>query len=45
VEDREEEGSEDGDEGLRASVWAGRRLVSDWNGFLKGCEREGVARV
>ncbi|OAL51255.1 DUF1671-domain-containing protein [Pyrenochaeta sp. DS3sAY3a] len=27
-----------------ASIWAGRRLVTDWNRFLGGCEREGVAR-
>jgi hypothetical protein len=25
------------------STWAGRRLVTDWNQFLTGCEREGVA--
>ena len=25
------------------STWAGRRLVTDWNLFLSGCEREGVA--
>jgi hypothetical protein len=34
----------DGDEGGKASVWAGRRLVGDWEGFLRGCEREGIAR-
>jgi len=28
----------------RKSVWAGRRLVRDWNEFLGGLEREGVAR-
>jgi hypothetical protein len=28
---------------VNKSVWAGRQLVSDWNGFLRGCEREGVA--
>ncbi len=27
-----------------SSVWAGRRLVTNWNQFLSGCEREGVAR-
>jgi hypothetical protein len=26
------------------STWAGRRLVLDWNQFLSGCEREGVAK-
>jgi hypothetical protein len=31
-------------EAFRASVWAGRRLVSDWGRFLGGLEREGVAR-
>lgn len=31
------------DQGTKASIWAGRRLVTDWTGFLKGCEREGVA--
>lgn len=25
------------------STWAGRRLVTDWGAFLRGCEREGVA--
>ena len=30
-------------EGLGSSVWAGRRLVTDWGSFLRGCEREGVA--
>jgi hypothetical protein len=33
-----------GDEGGKASVWAGRRFVGDWEGFLRGCEREGIAR-
>jgi hypothetical protein len=33
-----------GAEEAKKSVWAGRQLVSDWNGFLRGCEREGVAR-
>ncbi|KAF1851065.1 DUF1671-domain-containing protein [Cucurbitaria berberidis CBS 394.84] len=28
-----------------ASTWAGRRMVTDWNQFLMGCEREGVARL
>jgi hypothetical protein len=41
-------GGNSGDEGreeeVKKSVWAGRRLVSDWNGFLRRCEREGVAR-
>jgi hypothetical protein len=32
-------------EAFRASVWAGRRLVSDWGRFLGGLEREGVARL
>ncbi|KAF2854282.1 DUF1671-domain-containing protein [Plenodomus tracheiphilus IPT5] len=31
--------------GCGASSWAGRRMVKDWNSFLSGCEREGVARV
>ncbi|KAH7390462.1 peptidase family C78-domain-containing protein [Pyrenochaeta sp. MPI-SDFR-AT-0127] len=38
----QESGSED--VRLQASVWAGRRLVTDWTQFLTGCEREGVAR-
>jgi hypothetical protein len=25
------------------STWAGRRLVTNWNQFLSGCEREGIA--
>jgi hypothetical protein len=25
------------------SIWAGRRLVMDWDQFLSGCEREGIA--
>ncbi|KAI8940727.1 hypothetical protein NX059_001992 [Plenodomus lindquistii] len=28
-----------------ASAWAGRRMVKDWNTFLRSCEREGIARV
>lgn len=32
------------EEEYRASVWAGRRLVTNWNMFLRGLEREGVAR-
>jgi hypothetical protein len=28
----------------RKSEWAGRRYVGDWQGFLSGCDREGVAR-
>lgn len=28
---------------VKASIWAGRRLVTDWSQFLGGCEREGVA--
>jgi hypothetical protein len=31
-------------ESPKSSVWAGRRLVTDWGSFLKGCEREGIAR-
>ena len=27
------------------SIWAGRRMVTDWNQFLGSCEREGVARM
>jgi hypothetical protein len=41
-------GGNSGDEGMKEeakkSVWAGRQLVSDWSGFLRRCEREGVAR-
>ncbi|KAF5844601.1 hypothetical protein GGP41_007674 [Bipolaris sorokiniana] len=33
------------EEGGKSSVWAGRRLVTDWSSFLRGCEREGVAPV
>lgn len=29
---------------LEKSEWAGRRYVGDWEAFLRGCEREGVAR-
>ncbi|KAH7553148.1 hypothetical protein BM1_08121 [Bipolaris maydis] len=29
----------------RSSVWAGRRLVTDWSSFLRACERDGVAPV
>ncbi|KAF2026638.1 DUF1671-domain-containing protein [Setomelanomma holmii] len=32
------------EERYRASVWAGRTLVTDWGRFLGECEREGVAR-
>jgi hypothetical protein len=28
---------------VSTSTWAGRRLVKDWNQFLSGCEREGIA--
>jgi hypothetical protein len=28
---------------VSTSTWAGRRLVTDWNQFLSGCEREGIA--
>lgn len=34
-----------GEEAGKSSVWAGRRLVTDWSSFLRGCEREGVASV
>lgn len=27
-----------------SSLWAGRRLVANWNQFLRECEREGVAK-
>ncbi|KAF1915320.1 peptidase family C78-domain-containing protein [Ampelomyces quisqualis] len=42
-------GGEDGEEESgggkgKKSVWAGRRMVGDWAGFLKACEREGVAK-
>lgn len=32
-----------GEEKKGESVWAGRRLVTNWNQFLNGLEREGVA--
>ncbi|KAL5119049.1 hypothetical protein ACEQ8H_002973 [Pleosporales sp. CAS-2024a] len=41
-------GNLDREKGVRKSEWAGRRYVGSgkgWEGFLKGCEREGVARV
>jgi hypothetical protein len=25
------------------SIWAGRRLVTNWGQFLSACEREGIA--
>ncbi|CAG5188057.1 uncharacterized protein ALTATR162_LOCUS11857 [Alternaria atra] len=36
----------DDDQGgkFSTSTWAGRRLVMDWNQFLSGCEREGIAQ-
>ncbi|KAF1829679.1 DUF1671-domain-containing protein [Decorospora gaudefroyi] len=34
----------DPEEKYTTSTWAGRRLVTDWNQFLSGCEREGIAR-
>jgi hypothetical protein len=40
----EEDKGFDGWEEAKKSIWAGRQLVNDWNGFLRGCEREGVAR-
>lgn len=40
----EEDRGFSGGEEAKKSIWAGRQLVSDWNGFLRGCEREGVAR-
>lgn len=39
-----EEGCARAEEEFKTSSWAGRRLVTDWNQFLKSCEREGVAR-
>ena len=37
----------DDDQGgkFSTSTWAGRRLVMDWNQFLSGCEREGIAQL
>ena len=28
---------------VSTSIWAGRRLVTNWGQFLSGCEREGIA--
>jgi hypothetical protein len=39
----EEESYDIEQEKQSTSTWAGRRLVTDWNLFLTGCEREGVA--
>ncbi|KAI0584316.1 Peptidase-C78 domain-containing protein [Pyrenophora tritici-repentis] len=38
-----EQSSSEGSAEHVTSTWAGRRLVTDWNQFLSGCEREGVA--
>ncbi|KAH8725186.1 peptidase family C78-domain-containing protein [Phaeosphaeriaceae sp. PMI808] len=38
------EGDRCDDGSYKASVWAGRRMVTNWNQFLVGCEREGVAK-
>jgi hypothetical protein len=37
--------SHDHGDQFSTSIWAGRRLVMDWNQFLSGCEREGIAQV
>ncbi|KAF1942083.1 DUF1671-domain-containing protein [Clathrospora elynae] len=31
-------------EEAKSSTWAGRRLVTNWGQFLRGCEREGIAQ-
>lgn len=38
-------GSSSSCSGGGGGAWAGRRMVTDWNCFLRSCEREGVARV
>jgi len=42
--DGKEGSAASGHECSSASSWAGRRMVKDWNSFLRSCEREGVAR-
>ncbi|KAI4654607.1 uncharacterized protein J4E79_008481 [Alternaria viburni] len=37
-------GHANGDGKFSTSTWAGRRLVMDWNQFLSGCERDGIAQ-
>ncbi|KAI4941764.1 hypothetical protein J4E86_010275 [Alternaria arbusti] len=37
-------GHANGDGQFSTSTWAGRRLVMDWNQFLSGCERDGIAQ-
>ncbi|KAI4941149.1 hypothetical protein J4E91_010940 [Alternaria rosae] len=37
-------GHANGDDTFSTSIWAGRRLVMDWNHFLSGCERDGIAQ-
>jgi hypothetical protein len=38
-----DESFNDDDGKVSTSIWAGRRLVTDWGQFLSGCEREGIA--
>jgi hypothetical protein len=40
-----DEDTEEEEASYRASVWAGRTFVTDWQRFLGQCEREGIARV